>query len=116
MCPLCRRQCDQPHDYGIPANRIHKCENGHQIQGFGGNRHKLNNRAITYGCHELEEKDMVFWQGSDINWKSFKQEIFKQKRWDLEDNKQGAKQLIKEKNMKIWNLIGPLICDYYRLE
>jgi hypothetical protein len=24
--------------------------------------------------------------------------------------------MIKEKNMKIWNMIGPLICDYYRSE
>jgi hypothetical protein len=23
--------------------------------------------------------------------------------------------MIKEKNMKIWNLTGPFICDYYRL-
>jgi len=24
--------------------------------------------------------------------------------------------MTKEKNMKIWNLIGPFICEYYRLE
>ena len=53
MCPLCRRQCDQSHDGDVLADRIHRCEEGHQIQGFGGNRHKLNNRSITYGCHEL---------------------------------------------------------------
>jgi hypothetical protein len=42
--------------------------------------------------------------------------MYKDRRWDLEDNNKGAKQMIKEKNMKIWNLIGPFICDYYRLE
>lgn len=42
--------------------------------------------------------------------------IYNERRWDLVDEKDGAKQLIKEKNMKIWNLIGPTICDYYRSE
>ena len=116
MCPLCRRQCDQAHDGDVLNDRIHRCEEGHQIQGFGGNRHKLNNRAITYGCHELNEQDKVLWQGNDINWNKFQTIIYKDRRWDLDDKNQGAKQLIKEKNMKMWNLIGPFICDYYRLE
>jgi len=59
---------------------------------------------------------MVVWQGNDMKWKKFKDVIYKDRRWNLEDKNQGAKQLIKEKNMKIWNMIGPLICDYYRLE
>ena len=42
--------------------------------------------------------------------------IYNDRKWDLEDKDQGAKQLNKEKNMKIWNLIGPFICDYYREE
>ena len=71
MCPLCRRQCDRDHGVLVPADRIHKCEEGHQIQGFGGNRAKINNRAITHGCHELDEEDMVFWQGNDMKWKKF---------------------------------------------
>ena len=59
---------------------------------------------------------MVVWHGNDLKWKKFKQVIYDERRWDLEDKDQWAKQLIKEKNMKIWNLIGPIICDYYRLE
>ena len=51
-----------------------------------------------------------------MKWKRFKDVIYKDRRWNLEDKNQGAKQLIKEKNMKILNMIGPLICDYYRLE
>ena len=59
---------------------------------------------------------MVVWQGNDLKWKKFKEVIYNDRRWDLEDKDHGAKQLIKEKNMKIWNLIGPIICDYYRSE
>jgi hypothetical protein len=58
----------------------------------------------------------VLWHGNDLIWTKFKEVIYKERRWDLEDKNQGAKQLLKEKNMKIWNLIGPIICDYYRLE
>jgi hypothetical protein len=49
---------------------------------------------------------MVSWQGNDLRWNKFKGVIYDERRWNLEDNKEGAKQLIKEKNMKIWNLIG----------
>ena len=37
-------------------------------------------------------------------------------RWDLRANDHGAQMLINEKNMKIWNLIGPFVCEYYKLE
>jgi hypothetical protein len=40
MCPLCRKQCDQSHNNEASADRIHKCEEGHQLQGFGGNKWK----------------------------------------------------------------------------
>ena len=115
MCPLCRRQCDQDHGVLVPADRIHKCEEGHQIQGFGGNRAKINNRAITHGCHELDEEDMVVWKGKDMKWKKFQEVIFEDHKWDLKDENLGARQMIKLKNMQIWNLTGPFICDYYRL-
>ena len=59
---------------------------------------------------------MVVWQGNDLKWKKFKEVIYNDRRWDLEDNDKGAKQLIKEKNMKIWNVIGQFICDYYKDE
>ena len=52
------------------------CEEGHQIQGFGGNMHKVNNRAITYGCHELLDEDRVVWNNNDKSWRIFKDEIF----------------------------------------
>ncbi len=60
VCPMCRRKCDEDHNQGA-GDRIHMCEGGHQIQGFGGSRHKVNSYAVTYGCHELEDDDMVFW-------------------------------------------------------
>lgn len=86
MCPLCRRQCDQSHEDDAITDRIHRCEEGHQIQGFGGNRHKANNKAITYGCHELVDEDMVLWKGNDLRWNKFKGVIYDERRWNLEDN------------------------------
>ena len=59
---------------------------------------------------------MVVWQGNDLKWKKFQEVIYNERRWDLEDQKQGAKQKIKEENIMRWNLIGPFICDYYRQE
>ena len=56
------------------------------------------------------------WKGTDMKWQKFKAVIYSERRWDLDDKNQGAKYIIKEKNMKIWNKIGPFICDYYRLE
>ena len=51
-----------------------------------------------------------------MKWKQFKEVIYNDRRWNLDARDHGAKQLIKEKNMKIWNLIGPFICDYYLLD
>ena len=109
MCPLCRRQCDQVHDDEIIENQIHCCDTGHQIQGFGGNMHKKDNNCITFGCHEMDNKDIVEWKGTDLKWEKFKTVIFNELRWNL-DNKDGAKELLKLKNAKIWNKIGPFIC------
>lgn len=62
--------------------------------------------AITFGCHELEEDDEVFWQGAEIKWKDFKGKIVREKKWYLEEIRSGANRLTKERNVKIWNLIG----------
>ena len=116
MCPLCRRQCDRVHDIESLEDSIHCCETGHQIQGFGGNVHKSDNYAITFGCHELDDNDMVVYKDAELKWENFKTKIFNELKWNLEDKDQGAKQLIKEKNVKIWNKIGSFICDYYNLK
>jgi hypothetical protein len=73
------------------ADRIHKCDEGHQIQGFGGNRHKLNNNAITFSCHELVDDDLVLWQGQDMKWERFKRVIYDEKKWSIDDDIHGAK-------------------------
>jgi hypothetical protein len=54
------------------------------------------------------------WRGEAMIWKKFKALIYNESRWDLEDINQVASKTVKEKNMKIWNLIGPVICDYHR--
>ena len=73
----------------------------------------MDNYAITFGCHELDEKDIVSWNGNDLKWAKFKDLIFSERKWSLDDQ-DGAKQGVKEKNVKIWNKIGPFICEYYR--
>jgi hypothetical protein len=63
----------------------------------------------------MNDNDMVAWKGGDMKWDKFKAVIYSERGWNLEDKDQGAKQLIKEKNIKIWNKIGPFICEYYKL-
>lgn len=58
------------------GDRIHKCEEGHQIQAFGGNRHKANNYSVTFSCDQLEDEDMIFWKDEDLKWGVFKGKIF----------------------------------------
>ena len=113
LCPLCRKQCDQVHDDDILENQIHSCDSGHQIQGFGGNMHAKLNNAITFGCYDPDNNDIVFWKGTEMKWEKFKTHIYNELHWDIE-NKEGAKELIKLKNVKIWNKIGPFICEYYK--
>ena len=42
--------------------------------------------------------------------------MYNDRRWDLEAKDDGAQMREKEKNMKIWNLIGPFVCEYYTQE
>jgi hypothetical protein len=71
MCPLCRRKCDVDH-VGGEVEPTHRCSiTGHQILGFGGNYHAKNDFAITYGCHELEKKDLVQYKNEMIPWQTF---------------------------------------------
>ena len=49
-----------------------------------------------------------------MKWKKFKQVIYDERKWYIDDDKLGAKQHHKDKNTKIWNLIGQYICEYYR--
>ena len=58
---------------------------------------------------------MVTWKGADKPWAEFKDFIFSECKWNLDDSAQGAKQDIKAKNVKIWNKIGPFICEFYKL-
>ena len=115
MCPLCGIQCDQYHDAEF-EDRIHMCEEGHQILGFRGNRQKQDNNAITIGCHDLDDRDIITWKGTEITWEKFKALIYTERRWNLTNKNLVAMQAIKEKNTKIWNKIGPFICEYYRHE
>jgi hypothetical protein len=45
-----------------------------------------------------------------MKWKKFKEVIYTDEKWDLEEKKEGAKTRNKDKNIKIWNLIGHFIC------
>ena len=85
MCPFCKKQCDQAHEDDIKEDRIHRCQEGHQIGGFGGVRDKNYKKAITYGCHDLDDKDMVCWGGNDMRWDKFKALMYSERKWDLEE-------------------------------
>ena len=110
LCPLCRRKCDKNHDEAI-NERIHGClATGHQIIGFGGSFHARINFAITYGCHELEDNDMVQYEGLKKSWAIFKTQF---QHWDFMDDHKETNKHHKKENIMIWNLIGPIICNYY---
>ena len=82
---------------------VHKINHGHRIQAFGGNKSFGDDKAIVVTCNELREHDQVFYKGKDINWATFKQSVFTD--WSFEVDQSKLKDL-KQKNVKIWNLIG----------
>ncbi len=44
---------------------IHSCSaTGHQIIGFGGSFFAKTNFTINFGCHELEDTDLVYHDGN----------------------------------------------------
>lgn len=69
-------------------------------------------KAITKGCHELQEEDVVFYKDEKIKWGTFKGRLFKERNWYLDCDEQMMK-MQRKKNAQIWNLIGEKICEYY---
>ena len=59
VCPMCRKQCDFIHEEA--DNMKHDFENGacHQFIGFGGNKTKHGNIAITNTCNEIRDDQFV---------------------------------------------------------
>jgi hypothetical protein len=37
--------------------------------------HKKDNNAITLGCNELDDKDIVLWKGTEMKWEKFKLDL-----------------------------------------
>jgi hypothetical protein len=56
---------------------------------------------------------MVVWKGTEKKWENFKSDLRASRKWDFRDNG-GAKEYDKLRNAKIWNKIGPFICEYYQ--
>jgi len=111
-CPLCRRQCDKQHnvDQSIEQTR-HECESGHQIQSFGGSYNQDDKLAVTISCCEIRNNDQVNYEGDVIKWIVFKEKpILRNWFYDVEKDDQAINR---EKNVKIWNLLGQKICTLY---
>ena len=71
----------------------------------------MQNFSITFGCHELLESDKVHHEGIEKPWITFKECYPK---WNFEVNDKNEISVHKDRNIKIWNLIGPCICKYYQ--
>jgi hypothetical protein len=67
---------------------------------------------MTITCNELKDSDEVFYEGKEIKWFEFKKTFPK---WVFTASNQKM-NLVKSKNVKIWNYIGEQICNYYLKE
>jgi len=111
VCPLCRRQCDVDHPSHEELNkRVHKCGMGHQIEGFGGNKHFATDEALTWPCDENSEFDRVVVKDKEMSFKEFKD---LNPQWDLDSDSQDKRQADKLRFIKIWNTVGEALCSAY---
>ena len=70
---MCRKQCDVAHnEHEEFKDERHECQNGHQMQGFGGSKYFKDNFAILRSCDEIKNQDKIKFNGEDINWENFK--------------------------------------------
>jgi len=111
-CPLCRRQCDKQHKENQNVESIkHGCDSGHQMQALGGSYNSHDKKAITLSCSELDNADMVDFEGTPIKWVLFREKPLL-RNWLFEADK-NDQQINRDKNVKIWNLLGKDICRLY---
>eukprot|EP00347_Sterkiella_histriomuscorum_P019938 403339726 len=114
-CPLCRRQCDVYHNEAeVIDDRKHSCNDGHQLQGFGGNKDN-NNDAIRVSCGDIKDNQEVFHNNQKMKWNHFKSIIIK-KKWEYQSGSEAIKQIDKMRQVLLWNYIGQEICDKYKLD
>ncbi len=79
---------------------------------MGGNRQEKTHKAITQGCHELQDEDIIVYKDEKIKWGAFKAKFFRERKWYLDCDEEMMK-MQRKKNALIWNLIGEKICEYY---
>jgi hypothetical protein len=45
--------------------------------------HEKFNNAVSFGCHELDNNDIVFWKGNYLKWERIKTELLSKYKWNL---------------------------------
>eukprot|EP00347_Sterkiella_histriomuscorum_P023277 403335263 len=114
-CPLCRRQCDVDHNEAeVIDDRTHSCNDGHQLQGFGGNKDD-NDDAVRVCCGDIKDDQEVYHNDQRIKWEQFKTMIIK-KKWEYQSGNEAIKQIDRMRQVLLWNYIGQEICDKYKQE
>ena len=76
---------------------------------MGGSRSEGNNLGITLSCDEIKEDMMVFYEGKEIRYSTFKGKF---PDWHFEAD-DFYKMQAKKKNVTIWNLVGPKVCKHF---
>ena len=74
---MCRKQCDEIHEPNIETKHNFDHDSCHQFLGFGGNKDKISNKAITFCCNDLEDDFDVNHEGNWEKWIDLKNNQFK---------------------------------------
>jgi predicted RNA-binding protein with PUA domain len=64
-------------------------------------------------CNELKDSDEVVFLGDVMKWITFKDKF---KKWKFTTSNKHKLNLVRAKNVKIWNYLGNEICKYYLIE
>ena len=89
MCPLCKKQCDENHEPNIEAKHNFDKGSCHQFQGFGGNKAKGSNKAITFSCNDLKDDIFVHYKNKTKKWIDLKNNEFKD--WNFNQPQEDVK-------------------------
>ena len=68
VCPMCRKQCDEIHEPNMPIQHNFDKGSCHQFQGFGGNKAKNTNLAITFCCNDLKDDIDINYENNMKKW------------------------------------------------
>lgn len=108
-CPCCDRICGEDD----PNHKYHQCKYGHQMRAIGGIK-LSNDDASVSRCEDINDLDIMQYNGMQKNWLQFKEEMKNHPNspWIFDDLQQtrGDKEAC-DRFKFAWKEIGPKICS-----